>query len=192
MDKETVRLAIRQAFENEKRNGRLGPGDLQARDDRFRYQVPPDTAENWWDFSDSFKKNLSKNLAHANNKSMPFLLPAAMMATLDGVDNNEGSFVYYTLCLHHPEKRNPGYGSTDYIDYLRDIKPADIAAAFYLTHAQTVAVGLFMEWWLKEKGQYDVFDPRRSDMHTGADLQREIQIYEQQLRIVNDWIKLQK
>jgi hypothetical protein len=154
---EEVRNAIFKAFEAVVKGNGIGVREGIAIDDCYeeadRQKARAEDIENhWWEIPEEWKKHaLADALSSTDYEGFRFLLPAAMVAAIEGNDSTAW-IVFCQLCFPSHENKirlNPGH--KEWIEFLREISPSEIAGRRGITTEQVHAVALYFLWWMQEK-----------------------------------------
>ena len=203
---------IREAFADVRKEDGIGPREAQAYDDRVETSEleaarKADVEQQWWDIPDSFKAYSGALLSFSDQKGFLFLLPLVMTSAIDGTGDDAATSVFYHLCLRNwfPETVvRPHHGHPEYLQYLRRIRPSDVATVIGLNARQAAAVGSFFDWWVRDekiyscahrdqmletlKKTHERYMQHAAPGNYTLDYTDAIAIWDEEGRIVTDWI----
>jgi hypothetical protein len=207
-----IKHLVRVAFKNVRKTG-IGVREAITLDDWADAEQQQDarledTETNWWEIAEEWRPALGTALGFTDIEGFRFLLPAAMMAALDGVKDDPGHSVWFHLTLLNKKtgEEMPHHGHPEYINFLRRISARGNAEHYLLDSVQIHAVAQFFEWYMRED-QSLLYSSREKELERAKkrhqDIIKEVPaedysltiddamaVFDQECRIVRDWLDL--
>lgn len=207
-----IKHLIRDAFKDVRKTG-IGVREAIALDDYADAEQQQkarleDMEIHWWDIAEKWRPMLGTALSFTDIEGFRFLLPAAMTAELDGVDNDPGHSVWFHLTLLNKKtgERGPHHGHPPYIDFLKRISAQGNAEHYLLNSAQIHAVAQFFDWYMREE-QSLLYWSREEELklaakchqnivkdvpadHYSLTVEDAVAVFDQECRIMQDWLDL--
>ena len=198
-----VEKAIFDAFRDVTKADGIGVREAIAIDDNATADMlkkarEEDAEEHWWDIPAEWNNKLDTALSFTDEEGFKFLLPVTM------IHGGDPGMTRYHLCFPYA-KNQPHFGNKDYINYLRDIHPQQIAEKYALDEKQCHAIALFLKWWMQEKQDYLYADREKKietlsksheqykklpKDHYDLDLEDQIAFFDEECRTLRDWLIL--
>jgi hypothetical protein len=209
---ENLKKIIRDAFEGINNIGisvreAIALDDCADEKERQSARLDDKEEKHWWDIAEEWRPSLGNALSFTDVEGFRFLLPAAIMAELDGVDRDNGHSVFFHLVLINKASNiRPHHGYPEYINFLKNISAQENAEYYGLDSTQIQAVAKFFNWYMQSKSSH-LYSDRIKELrvrtrlnqqflervprdHYSLSLDDEMNIFDQECRILQDWLEL--
>jgi hypothetical protein len=212
MNIQDIKATIREAFKDVRKNG-IGVREAIAIDDYASVEEREaarreDVEVHWWDIPPQWQPRLTEAFSFTDIPGFRFLLPAAMTASLDRVDDGLGHSVWFQLAHWNQRtgEQPPHHGHPPFIKYLEGISARDNANYFSLDAAQIHAVACFLDWYMRDTKSL-IYLPRERyfEITTKTNqsikeqvppenysltIEDEMAVFDQECRIVREWLAM--
>ena len=212
MNNQEIKTIIRDAFQDIRKDG-IGVREATAIDDYASAEQreaarTEDVELHWWDIPPEWQLRLGGAFSFTDVPGFRFLLPAAMTASLDGVEDDPAHSVWFHLGLLNQKTGElpPHHGHPPYIEFLRGISARANADQFSLSSGQVHAVALFLNWYMRDEGDL-IYCSRERHLEVTMKTNRsitshvplsnysltvddEMAVFDQECRILREWLSI--